>query len=488
MDKKQELRTQKDGGSLSALHQDQEFEFVILRKNDTGNLWYAGLEIILVLMGSGTLYELDGTSVYSVKEGDIFVINSFCMRQLDLEDGASAIALRISSSFITAISPETANLYINCKSFLHAQDRQENFDILRRDFARAFSAYYKNESGRSVYLRTKISVLLDDLIRCFMEDAPQLRNESGRERLRLAIEYIQANFRENITLDDLAERTFLSKTYISHSFQKYLGISFTGYLTMVRLAHAQTLLGGKNTVTDIAYESGFSSANAMIKAFKHYRGSTPGAYRRRIESEKEMNREASCMAEIGFSNVFASLLKYMDEFKEKPDLKTARHYVDAGNYFWNAGIFVWNVKTIEEAIRRYAPGIAEVFDRIYPEFYTEREKETIEELFPACESISIDYAVMEKAERIYVLPAEFGWSDLGSWGSLHSLLPKDERNNAVVGENVRMYECNNCIVHTPHLKQAVIQGLDGYIIAEKEGTLLICRLAEEQRIKEFSKI
>ena len=88
-------------------------------------------------------------------------------------------------------------------------------------------------------------------------------------------------------------------------------------------------------------------------------------------------------------------------------------------------------KDHKEAIRRYAPGIAEVFDRIYPEFYTEREKETIEELFPACESISIDYAVMEKAERIYVLPAEFGWSDLGSWGSLHSLLPKDERNNAL---------------------------------------------------------
>ena len=200
-----------------------------------------------------------------------------------------------------------------------------------------------------------------------------------------------------------------------------------------------------------------------------------------------------CRPETGYGYIAAGEevdqdIRKVDEFKEKPDLKTARHYVDAGNYFWNAGIFVWNVKTIEEAIRRYAPGIAEVFDRIYPEFYTEREKETIEELFPACESISIDYAVMEKAERIYVLPAEFGWSDLGSWGSLHSLLPKDERNNAVVGENVRLYECNNCIVHTPHLKQAVIQGLDGYIIAEKEGTLLICRLAEEQRIKEFSKI
>ena len=199
-----------------------------------------------------------------------------------------------------------------------------------------------------------------------------------------------------------------------------------------------------------------------------------------------------CRPETGYGYIAAGEevdqdIRKVDEFKEKPDLKTAQQYVDAGNYFWNAGIFVWNVKTIEEAIRRYAPGIAEVFDRIYPEFYTEREKETIEELFPTCESISIDYAVMEKAERIYVLPAEFGWSDLGSWGSLHSLLLKDNRNNAIVGENIRLYECNNCIVHTPHLKQVVIQGLDGYIIAEKEGTLLICKLAEEQRIKEFSK-
>ena len=156
-----------------------------------------------------------------------------------------------------------------------------------------------------------------------------------------------------------------------------------------------------------------------------------------------------CRPETGYGYIAAGEevdqdIRKVDEFKEKPDLKTAQQYVDAGNYFWNAGIFVWNVKTIEEAIRRYAPGIAEVFDRIYPEFYTEREKETIEELFPTCESISIDYAVMEKAERIYVLPAEFGWSDLGSWGSLHSLLPKDNRNNAIVGENIRLYECNNC--------------------------------------------
>lgn len=199
-----------------------------------------------------------------------------------------------------------------------------------------------------------------------------------------------------------------------------------------------------------------------------------------------------CRPETGYGYIAAGEgmdqeLRKVDEFKEKPDLKTAKQYVNAGNYFWNAGIFVWNVKTIEEAIRRYTPNIAGVFDKIYPEFYTEKEKETIETLFPTCESISIDYAVMERAERIYVLPAEFGWSDLGSWGSLHSLLHKDDCENAKVGEDIRLYDCNNCIVHTPQLKRAVIQGLEGYIIAEKEGTLLICRLAEEQRIKEFSK-
>ena len=108
-------------------------------------------------------------------------------------------------------------------------------------------------------------------------------------------------------------------------------------------------------------------------------------------------------------------IRKVDEFKEKPDLKNGTAICGRRELFLECRDFCMECKTIEEAIRRYAPGIAEVFDRIYPEFYTEREKETIEELFPTCESISIDYAVMEKAERIYVLPAEFGWSDLGSW-------------------------------------------------------------------------
>ena len=158
-----------------------------------------------------------------------------------------------------------------------------------------------------------------------------------------------------------------------------------------------------------------------------------------------------------------------------------------GNFFWNAGIFVWNVRTITSVMRVYAPGIAQIFDRIFPDFYTEKENETIKKLFPTCESISIDYAVMEKAEAIYVLPASFGWSDLGTWGALRGLLPQDKSGNATVGADIRLYDSKNCIVHASEEKRVVVQGLDGYIIAEKDNTLLICKLEEEQRIKEFSK-
>ena len=177
----------------------------------------------------------------------------------------------------------------------------------------------------------------------------------------------------------------------------------------------------------------------------------------------------------------------VDAFKEKPDRETADRYLAEGNYFWNAGIFVWNVRTITSVMRVYAPGIAQIFDRIFPDFYTEKENETIKKLFPTCEAISIDYAVMEKAQEIYVLPASFGWSDLGTWGALRGLLPQDKSGNATVGADVRLYESKNCIVHTSEEKRVVIQGLDGYIIAEKDNTLLICKLEEEQRIKEFSK-
>lgn len=177
----------------------------------------------------------------------------------------------------------------------------------------------------------------------------------------------------------------------------------------------------------------------------------------------------------------------VESFREKPDLETARRYLEAGNYFWNAGIFVWNVETIVSSIRRFTPDLASRMDRMSESFYTSDEKKVVEEIFPTCEKISIDYAVMEKADYIYTYPSDFGWSDVGTWGSLWTLLPHDDNGNAVVGENVHLYECRGCIVHAPDASSVVLEGIEDSIVVERAGRILVCRLSEEQRIKEFKK-
>ena len=176
----------------------------------------------------------------------------------------------------------------------------------------------------------------------------------------------------------------------------------------------------------------------------------------------------------------------VDSFREKPDLQTAEQYIKKNNYFWNAGIFIWNVSTIVNAFRVYQPKLAKIFEALLPVYGTAQEQEAINEQFPKCENISVDYAIMEKAEEIFVCPADFGWSDLGTWGSLLSQSRRDLYGNALIGPSINIYDSHNCIVHTTQEKKVVIQGLDGYIVAENDDTLLICKLSEEQRIKQFS--
>jgi mannose-1-phosphate guanylyltransferase len=177
----------------------------------------------------------------------------------------------------------------------------------------------------------------------------------------------------------------------------------------------------------------------------------------------------------------------VESFREKPCLEVAQQYLAAGNYFWNAGIFVWSVETIVESLRRYTPELAAKMDVMSESFYTEAEPAVVGELFPTCEKISIDYAVMEKADYIYTCPSDFGWSDVGTWGSLWTLLPHDENGNAVVGSNVHLYGCRGCIVHAPAAASVVLEGIEDSIVVEREGRILVCRLSEEQRIKEFEK-
>lgn len=176
----------------------------------------------------------------------------------------------------------------------------------------------------------------------------------------------------------------------------------------------------------------------------------------------------------------------VDSFREKPDIETAKKYILQNNFFWNAGVFIWSVSTIVNAFRVYQPAISKVFEGMEHIYGTPEEQENIDKCYPECENISVDYAIMEKAEEIFVCPANFGWSDLGTWGSLVEQSKKDLYGNSLIGNDIRLYDSHNCIVHTMNEKQVIIQGLDGYIIAENDNRLLICKLSEEQRIKQFS--
>lgn len=191
-------------------------------------------------------------------------------------------------------------------------------------------------------------------------------------------------------------------------------------------------------------------------------------------------------ADLSASSVRNKEIFRVDSFREKPNLQTAERYIRKNNYFWNAGIFIWNVSTIVNAFRVYQPAIAEIFESMLPYYGTAKEQELINEKFPQCENISVDYAIMEKVEEIFVFPASFGWSDLGTWGSLQEYVNHDAYGNACIGNNIKVYDTHNCMIHTTQEKKVVVQGLDGYIVAEKDNTLLICKLSEEQRIKQFS--
>ena len=176
----------------------------------------------------------------------------------------------------------------------------------------------------------------------------------------------------------------------------------------------------------------------------------------------------------------------VNEFREKPDKATAERYLAAGNYFWNAGIFVWSVSTIVDQMRRHAPQIAGIMDRIAGAFGSSDEKAVLAEYFPQCDKISIDYAVMEKSDSIYVISADLGWSDLGSWTSAGSHIRESGDGNRVVGEDVRLIDSEGCIVHTGNCRRVVVKGLKDYIIAFGDGNLLVCPKADEQSIKEYS--
>jgi mannose-1-phosphate guanylyltransferase len=172
-------------------------------------------------------------------------------------------------------------------------------------------------------------------------------------------------------------------------------------------------------------------------------------------------------------------------FTEKPDIEIARTFIASGDFLWNAGIFIWKVESIIKAFEQYQPEMYEVFAGEQQLFNTTEEKSALERIYPLCTNISIDYAIMEKANNVYVIPSSFGWSDLGTWNSAYDNLEKDYLGNAVAGDNVMIIDATKCMVSAPHEKLLVLQGLDDFIVVDAEDVLLICKKDNEQQIKEY---
>lgn len=173
------------------------------------------------------------------------------------------------------------------------------------------------------------------------------------------------------------------------------------------------------------------------------------------------------------------------QFREKPNLETAKEYLKSGDYLWNSGIFIWNLQTISKAFCDFLPEVADIFREGEKMMGTKEEKAWIAENFPKCPNISVDYGIMEKAKEVFVMPSNFGWSDLGTWGSLYELSEKDQEGNVSLHSDALFYESKDNIVTLESGKLAVIQGLEDSIVAEENGVLLICKKGEEQRIKNF---
>ncbi len=178
-------------------------------------------------------------------------------------------------------------------------------------------------------------------------------------------------------------------------------------------------------------------------------------------------------------------IKQVKTFTEKPDLELAKKFIESGDFCWNSGMFVWSLKSIQKAFETLLPDVDDVFKNGLGKYNTPEEHDFIQMAYATCKSISIDYGIMEGSKNVFVISADIGWSDLGTWGSIYTHLPLDENNNALIGTNVMLYDSSDNIVNVPQDKLVVLQGLKDYIVVESDGILLVCKKEDEQKIKQF---
>ena len=187
------------------------------------------------------------------------------------------------------------------------------------------------------------------------------------------------------------------------------------------------------------------------------------------------------------SNVSSSEdeIKKVKTFTEKPNLELAKQFVESGEFCWNSGMFIWSLKSINKAFETLLPTMDGIFKEGVGIYNTPAEKEFINKSYSVCKSISIDYGIMEKSHNVHVISADIGWSDLGTWGSIYTHLEHDNQQNAIVGDNVMLYDSEKNIINVPKDKLVVLQGLDDFIVVDTNEVLMVCKKQDEQKIKQF---
>lgn len=290
----------------------EQFWFALLRREDRRELWHPELEVVFLLRGSGRVFFSDLKTAYTLQEKDIFVVNSFEVQEFELDVDSVALSFMVSTEFVNQVAPELLKYRVDCRSFLHVEEQQGVFDVLRRDLAKVFQDHYKRETEES-YSKSGAAAVLEDLGKYFLNRQQLVECGSVQENMKKITRYIQQHYQEHLTLDELARHMFLSKTYISRSFSKYFGISFTGYLELLRLSSAVRMLAGQGKLAQIAEKSGFPNVNAMIQAFRKYWGITPGEYRR-IQSRAREEKKEDVLD--GGSSLFHSLMTFTQEKTE----------------------------------------------------------------------------------------------------------------------------------------------------------------------------
>lgn len=261
----------------------------------------------------------------------------------------------------------------------------------------------------------------------------------------------------------------------------------------------------KNTAPCIAYAaykiySGNKKANLVVAPSDHLI-LKEDTFVKAIKSCFRKSKSEDCLITLGirptrpdtgygYIQFIESPVKEKDErikkvktFTEKPDHEMAKFFLQSGDFLWNAGIFIWSAKSIVKAYQKQLPDMASAFSSI--KYNTPKEEEGVKTAYAACKNISVDYGILEKADNVYVRSSLIGWSDLGTYGSLYNHIAKDDKDNAVVGKNVMMYDSRNCIVNISKDKLVVVEGLQDYIVVESDDIILICKKQDEQRIRDF---